>query len=151
MQHDDSHINAINLSSNTGSTTWIPILFPNEYEVWALHFEYYVLGLEDNGYLVWEAIALGAFVHTGTRRVIKTQSDYNKLLLEVKDVPQDGKDKLINNVKAMRIIRFALPADTFLLFSLCDSAKAIWDRLKEIYSTDANLEHSTQTLMLSEF
>ncbi|KAL7604947.1 hypothetical protein Lser_V15G14522 [Lactuca serriola] len=116
MQHDDSHINSINLSSSIGSTTRIPILFPNEYEVWALHFKDYVLGLEDNGYLIWEAITLGAFVHTGTKRVIKTQSDYNKLFLDVKDVPRDEKDKLISNVKAMGIIRFALPVDTFCLF-----------------------------------
>nr|KAJ0199171.1 hypothetical protein LSAT_V11C600328070 [Lactuca sativa] len=116
-----------------------------------LHFEDDVLGLEDNGYLIWEAITLGAFVHTGTRRVIKTQTDYSKLLLELKDVPQDEKDKLINNVKAMRIIQFALSADTFRLVSSCDTAKAIWDRLKELYSTDADFEHSTQTLLLSEF
>ena len=59
---------------------------------------------------------MGAFVHTETRRVIKTLSDYNKLLLDVKDVPQDEKEKLINNVKAMRIIRFSLPADILFDF-----------------------------------
>ncbi|XP_052621579.1 uncharacterized protein LOC128127195 [Lactuca sativa] len=46
----------------------------------------------------------------------------------MKEVPQDEKDKLISNIKAMRVIR-----------------------LKELYSTDADLEHSTQTFMLSEF
>ena len=51
----------------------------------------------------------------------------------------------------MRIIRFPLQPDTFRLMSSCDTAKAIWDRLRELYSTDADLEHSTQTLLLSEF
>ena len=89
--------------------------------------------------------------HIGTRIVIKTEIDYNKHLIDVKDVPQDEKDKLISNVKAMRIIRFALPADTFCLVISCDTAKVIWDRLKELYSTDVNIEHSTQILLLSEF
>ena len=51
----------------------------------------------------------------------------------------------------MRIIRFALQADTFRLVSSCDTAKAISDRLRELYSTDVDLEHLTQTLLLSEF
>ncbi|XP_052625840.1 uncharacterized protein LOC128132881 [Lactuca sativa] len=33
----------------------------------------------------------------------------------------------------------------------CTTAKEIWDRLKELYSTDEDLEHSIQTLLLSEF
>ena len=64
--NDGSHINSINLSSSIGSTTRIPIMFPNDYEVWALNFEDYVLGLEDNGYLIWEAITVQTFTHTGT-------------------------------------------------------------------------------------
>ena len=87
MYSDDSHVNSINLSSDIGSTTRISILFPCEYEVWALHFEDYVLSLEENGYLIWDAITVGAFVHTGSRREIRTQAHYNKLFLEVKDVP----------------------------------------------------------------
>ena len=41
--------------------------------------------------------------------------------------------------------------DTFRLVSSCVSAKENWDRLKELYSTDVDLKHSTQTLLLSEF
>ena len=125
MKHDDSHFNSINLSSSIGSTTRIPILFPKEYEVWAFHFEDYVLGLEDNKYLIWEAITVGPFVHNESKRVIKTQNDYDKLLLDIKDVSQDEKEKLISNVKALRIIRFALQADNFHLVSSCDTAKSI--------------------------
>ena len=69
----------------------------------------------------------------------------------MKDVTQDEKDKLLNNIKAMRMIRFALKSDTFHLVSACTTTKEIWDQLKELYSTDEDLEHSTQTLLLSEF
>ena len=94
---------------------------------------------------------MGPFVHTETKRKIKTQKEYNQLLLDVRYMPQDEKEILIGNVKAMRIIRFALQADTFRLVSSCETAKEIWDRLKELYSTDVDLEYSTQTLLLSEF
>ena len=91
MKFDNSHVNSITSSSNIGSTTRIPILFPNDYEVWALNFEDYVLGLEDNGSLVCDAITKETFAHTGTKRVIKTQAEYNAHLLGVKNIPHDKK------------------------------------------------------------
>lgn len=50
----------------------------------------------------------------------------------------------------MRVIRFALQSDKFRLVSTCTTAKVIWERLKELYYTDADLKHDTQTLLLSE-
>ncbi|XP_023756537.1 uncharacterized protein LOC111905086 [Lactuca sativa] len=91
------------------------------------------------------------FTHTAMRRIIKTQAEYNTLLVDVKDEPQDEKDRLLSNIKAIRIIRFALPPDTFRLVSACENVKEIWDKLKELYSSDAHLEHSIQTFLLSEF
>ena len=91
------------------------------------------------------------FSHTATRKVIKSQADYNALLVEHANVPHEENEKLLSNIKAMRIIRFALPPDTFRLVSTCNTSKEIWDRLKELYSKDADLEHSLQTTLLSEF
>ena len=125
MQHDDSNINSLNISSNIGSTTRIRILFPHDYEDWALDFDDYVLGSEDSGYLIWEAITVGPFCHTKTKRTIKNQKEYNQMLLDMKDVRQDQKEKIINNVKAMRIIIFSLWVDTFCLVSSCDTTKNI--------------------------
>ncbi|XP_052621986.1 uncharacterized protein LOC128127530 [Lactuca sativa] len=51
----------------------------------------------------------------------------------------------------MRMFRFSLQADTFRLVSSYTTTKEIWDRLKELYSTDEDLEHSIQTLLLSDF
>ena len=82
---------------------------------------------------------------------MKTQKEYNKLIADQDKIPQDEKDKLLCNVKALRIIRFTLQANTFRLVSSCTTSKEIWDRLKELYSTDKDLEHSIKTLLLSEF
>ncbi|KAI3767848.1 hypothetical protein L2E82_18277 [Cichorium intybus] len=151
MAFDDSHTQSFNLSSSIGSTTRTPILFTQEYEVWALHFEDYVLGIEEHGATIWQAITEETHVHTDTRRVIKTLKEYNNLLVTHTNIPQDEKDKLMCNIKAFRIIRFALQADTLRLVSSCETAKEIWDKLKELYSGDADLEHSIQTTLLSDF
>ena len=151
MAREDPHALAFNLSSSLGSTTRIPILFPNDYEVWALHFEDYVLGLEENNSLVWESITVAPFSHIASNTTVKTLPEYNKLVADYTALPQDDKDKLMSNIKAMRIIRFALPPDTFRLISSFDTANGIWNRLKELYSGDADLEHSIQTTLLSEF
>ncbi|KAL7600039.1 hypothetical protein Lser_V15G23597 [Lactuca serriola] len=148
---DESQSNPINISNSIGPTTKIPILYTQDYEVWAHHFEDYVIGSEDNGYLIWEAIVSGPFAHSGTSKIIKTQKEYNDLLKDVKDVAQDEKEKFQCNIKALRLIRFALQSDTFRLVSSCSTAKEIWDRLRELYSIDEDLEHSIQTLLLSEF
>lgn len=91
------------------------------------------------------------FTYSGTRQQIKTLADYNALIIEHTNVPNDEKNKIICNIKPMRIIRFALPGDTFPLVSACDTAKGIWDRPKELYSSDPDLEHFVQTLPLLDF
>jgi hypothetical protein len=152
MSHnDDPHSLSFNLSSSIGSTNRIPILFPSDYEVWALHFEDYVLGIEDFGSSIWHSITEGTFEHTASKKEVKTLSEYNKIVADYDNITADEKMKLMSNVKAMRIIRFALQPDTIRLVNSYDTAKGIWERLKELYSGDADLEHSIQTLLLSEF
>lgn len=81
MHPGDSHVNSINLSSGIRSTTRIPILFSNDYEVWALHFEDYVLGLEDHSSLIWDAITKEMFAHSGTKRLSKLKPSTTLLFL----------------------------------------------------------------------
>ena len=101
MAREDPHALAFNLSSSIGSTTRIPILFPNDYELWALHFEDHVLGLEEHGSIIWQSITEGPFLHTVTRRPIKTLQDYNTLLADVTTIPLDESNRLMSNIKAM--------------------------------------------------
>ena len=130
MQNEDPHTLSFNLSSSIGSMTRISILFPKDSVVWALYFEDYVLGIEEHGAIISQAMTQETFSHTGTRRVTKTLADYNELILEHTNVPQEEKDKLMSNIKALRIIWFSLPPDTFRLVSACETAKKVWDRLK---------------------
>ena len=84
-----------------------------------MHFEDYVLGLEEHGSIIWHAMTQETFSHRETRKVIKTQAEYNGLLVEHTNIPKDEKDKLQSNIKALGIIRFSLPLDTFRLVSTC--------------------------------
>ena len=93
-----THTLSFNLSSSVRSTTRIHILFLQDYEVWALHFEDYVLGLEEHGSTIWEAITMQTFSHTTTRLIVKTQADYNAILVDHKGTPQYEKDMLLSNV-----------------------------------------------------
>ena len=52
MAYEDLHSLSFNLSSNIGSMKRITILFPDDYEFWALHFEDYVLGIEEHGSII---------------------------------------------------------------------------------------------------
>ena len=58
------------------------------------------------------------------KEVIKAQVEYNTLRVEQTNIPLDEK-KLMSKVKVIRIIRFALPPDTFCLVSFCEIAKEI--------------------------
>ena len=86
MSMDDSQSNPINISNNIGSTTRIPILYTQYYEVRTHHFEDNVIGSEDNGSFNWEAITVGPFAHSATSRIVKTQKEYNQLVNDVKDI-----------------------------------------------------------------
>ena len=72
MNVEDLNTLAFNISNNVGSTTRIPILFPQGYEVWAVRFEDYVFGIEDHGETIWQAMTKETFAHTATRKVLKT-------------------------------------------------------------------------------
>ncbi|TLX65709.1 hypothetical protein E9993_23555, partial [Labilibacter sediminis] len=89
MAQEDSYTQAYSLSNSIGSTTRVPILYPAEYELWALHMEDYVLGIETHGFTIWEAMTVGPFRHAATRRVIKTLAEYNALLIDHANTPQD--------------------------------------------------------------
>ena len=47
-----------NLANSIGSNSRVPTLFPEDYEIWALHMEDYLLGLE-NGYMIWKSVTQG--------------------------------------------------------------------------------------------
>ena len=121
-----SHVDPYSLSNSIGSTTKIPILYPNDYELWVVHMEDYVLNIEDHGSNIWEAMTVGPFWYIATRNVIKTQAQYNALVLSTPALAQDEKDKLMSNIKAIRTLRFALAPDTLRLVNSYTTAKEIW-------------------------
>ena len=49
-----------NLANSIGSSSRVPTLFPDDYEIWVLHMEDYLQGLE-NGYELWKSVIIGPY------------------------------------------------------------------------------------------
>lgn len=125
-------------------------MFPEDYEVWIPHFDDYVLGIETYGSSIWQEIKEGTQIYSKMKKEVLTQDDFESIIADDKQVDSVKKEKLINNLKALRIIRLVIPPN-HLLVSSYKYAKETWDRLKELYSGDADLTHSLQTSLLSKF
>lgn len=138
-----------NLPSGIRSNTYIPILFPEDFEVWAMYFEDYITGIEDHGLHMWETIMKGPHACSKTNMFVYNQSDYSNIVAK-HDLTQDEKDMLRNDLRAKRDLQFALTPNTLRLISSLNTAKHIWDRSKKLYSRDEDQTHSIRTNMLSE-
>ena len=70
---------------------------------------------------------------------VRTQDDYDTFVDDDTKIDSVEKVKQMCNLKALRIIRFALPTDTFCLVSSYQTVKEIWVRLKELYFGEVDL------------
>lgn len=102
MANDDLHSLSFNLPSSIGSTSRIPILVIEDYEVWALHFENYILGIEEHGSTIWHAMTTETYKYSLTKKEVKTKKDYDEIIAD--NPANDKKIKLMCTLKAMRII-----------------------------------------------
>ena len=82
MSKEDSHSISFDLHGAIGSTNRILIFFPKDYEVWALHFEDYVLGIETRGSSIQHAIDVGPYIVAKTQEVVKSQKRFQELVEE---------------------------------------------------------------------
>lgn len=126
MEKEDSHIVAFNISSSIGSNTRVLTLFPDNYEVWVLHFEDYFIGHEKHGSYIWKSISQGPHLFSKTKFVYFI-ADYERLRDKCTYMITKEKEKLENDLKAKREIRFALALNTFRLVSSCKTTNDIWN------------------------
>ncbi|KAL4563966.1 hypothetical protein LXL04_028015 [Taraxacum kok-saghyz] len=143
-----------NLANSIGSSYKVPTLFPNEYELWALHMEDYLLGLE-NGYLIWKSVSEGPHTFSATDEAkeiwVETSEQYEVL----KSTPgitisKENRERIELDLKAKRELRFALPSNVFRLVRNCKTAHEIWEKLKVMYGGNEKQLKSQQTAALQE-
>lgn len=101
MSKDDSHLISFNLPISIGSTTTFPILFPKDYEVWVLHFEHYMLGIETHTSSIWHVITKEPYEYSKTNEVLKSQEELDNIIVDNKDILKEEKDRLQNNLRAI--------------------------------------------------
>ena len=114
MSKDNLHSFSFNLHSSIRSNTRIPILFLEDYEVWALHFKDYMLGIENHGSSIWHPMTMETYKYSRNKEEVKTQGQYYAIVDDNTKTTNDEKDKRMCNLKAMQIIKFALPPNTFV-------------------------------------
>ncbi|KAL4580202.1 hypothetical protein LXL04_016386 [Taraxacum kok-saghyz] len=141
-----------NLANSIGSSTKVPTLFPDDYEIWTLHMEDYLLGLED-GYLIWKSVMKGphSFPLSEDAEYITVNTNEELENLISSGISKEDKKKVEFDLKAKRELRFALPPHVFRLVRNCESAHDIWTKLKEMYAGNKRQLKSQQTAVLSEF
>ena len=105
-----------NLANSIGSNSKVPTLFLEDYEIWALHMEDYLQGLE-NDYQIWKSVIVGPHSFTPdteTEKVITIHSseEYENLKL-TRTVSKENKARIKIDLKAKRELRFSLIPNVF--------------------------------------
>src|SRR6187200_2041366 len=117
-----------NLANSIGSSSKVPTLFPEDYEIWTLHMEDYLLGLED-GYLIWKSVMRGPHSFPPTDEAehitINSNEEFEELKTKI-TISKEDKAMVEADLKAKRELRFALPPHVFRLVRNCRSANELW-------------------------
>ena len=139
-----------NLANSIGSNSKLPTLFPDDYEIWALHMEDYLQGLE-NGYQIWKSVILGPYKFTfpneTEQTIVKSIEQYENLKVSI-TLSKENKERIEIDLKAKREIRFALSPNVFRLVRNCDTAFSLWKKLKEMYGGNKKQLKSQKTAIL---
>ena len=97
----DNHT-LFNLPNSIGSSTRVPTLFPEDYEVWALHMEDYLQVLVD-GYQIWKSVILGPYTFNVDNEVspitVTSIEQYEKLKLTI-TLSKENKERIDIDLKA---------------------------------------------------
>lgn len=125
MAKKDSHSISFNLHGSIGFTNRIPTLFLEDYKVWSLHFKNYVIGIETLCSSIWHVVTKETYKYLKTKEVVEWQEHLDGIFANNKYTESDEKHKLLNNMKATKILRFTLPLDTFRLVSSPPTTKQI--------------------------
>lgn len=86
-----------------------------------------------------------------TKQEVYSEVDLDNIIGNNSDITKDENEKLQNDLKEKRELRFALAPNTFRLVISCKSAINILKRLKELYSGDVDQTHYVQTSLLLAF
>ena len=108
-----------NLANSIGSSSKVPTLFPDDYEIWALHMEDYLLGLE-NGYMIWKSVSKGPHKFPLTDESENISVHINEQYENLKSTPgvtisKENRERIEIDLKAKRELRFALTPNVFRL------------------------------------
>lgn len=76
-----------------------------------------IKGIEDHGAYIWKSITEGPYMFSKTKEYVYNNKDYDIVIEKYNDITKEKKEKLQNDLKAKRDLRFTLAPSTFWLIS----------------------------------
>ena len=125
---------------NTGTSNKPPILVRTEYNIWQRRMSH-VLAQQDTG--CWKSVVFGPHVPM----VPSTEDPKVQVPKSVDNYSEQDFKKIELDAKAFSIVAMALPNDIYAGLLHCNSAKELWDALKEQFGgTEEVIENNREIL-----
>jgi len=112
----------------------------SEYYFWALRMEDHLYGIDPE---VWNSVV--------TRPLIINGLSGRKLLACDDGLQNDQKKHINHDIRALKELRMSIPNQILVIVQNCHTAKAIWDKLQNVYEGNEQQKKSQITSLLSEF
>ncbi|GJV77116.1 hypothetical protein Tco_1508700 [Tanacetum coccineum] len=134
-----------------GSKNRPPMLEKGMYDSWKTRIILYILGKE-NGEILKDSIDNGPFQ---LKLEITSKDTYGVTDIchpqKVEDLSAQEKLRYDNDIKAVNILLLGLPVDIYTLIKHYQSAKEIWDRIKELMEGTEMTKQERESMLYDEF
>ncbi|GJZ16596.1 putative ribonuclease H-like domain-containing protein [Tanacetum coccineum] len=132
-------------STNSGTTTKLPILKLGEYEIWVIRIKQF---FQIQDYALWEVIENGDSWVLVPQTAQENGTSVTKMSIPV--IAEEKTNKK-NDVKARRLLLMALPNEHQLTFSQYPDAKSTFATIETRFGVNAATKKTQKTLLKQEY
>ncbi|GJY43682.1 hypothetical protein Tco_0431895 [Tanacetum coccineum] len=135
----------------TGSETRPPMLDKGMYDSWKTWIMLYIQGKE-NGEMLNDSVINGPYKFKSEITAKDTDSVTDICREErLEDLKGDDKLRYDSDIKAINILLLGLPIDIYTLINHYQTAKEIWDRVKELMEGAEMTKQERESMLYDEF
>ena len=132
--------------STTNIAAKLPMLKPNEFDMWRLRIEQF---FQVQDYTLWEIIEDGnSFTPVETTTVVDGKSEST---VQTKPTTNEEKARYKNDVKARSLLLMTIPNDQLLNFSKFKCAKTLFEAIVARYGGNEATKKTQKTLLKHQF
>ena len=132
--------------STTNIAAKLPMLKPNEFDMWRLRIEQF---FQVQDYALWEIIEDGnSFTPVETTTVVDGKSEST---VQTKPTTNEEKERYKNDIKARSLLLMSIPNDQLLNFSKFKCAKSLFEAIVARYGGNEATKKTQKTLLKQQF